>query len=83
VIWALVAIAIGADLFLVWKRPTASLDLMPIQAGIDNFLHNRDVYTGPQRPYLFPPSSLLLLFPLGLGGLEQERAVYSLVERIR
>ena len=79
-LWAVAAVSLAAILVRYLRNPDA-YDLNVIIAGLTRFLHHQPVYsaTGYGR-YLYPPSSLLLLWPLGVIGFARAHAGYMLLE---
>lgn len=80
--WAAAAISMPALIIYSYLRQPGT-DFDAIWLGLSHFVHHQTVYslTGPTNLlYLFPPSSLLLLWPLGLVPLKAVSLAYLVAE---
>jgi arabinofuranan 3-O-arabinosyltransferase len=79
-LYAVAVAVLGAALVYYAVHPDG-YDLKVIVAGLERVLHHQPIYSaGGYGRYLYPPSSLVLLAPLGLLGFDRVHLVYMLLE---
>lgn len=81
-IWVVALGSLGFRLYRDATRPPVFDDLQPVWTGVRSFLHHQPVYGlhADLQNYLYPPSSLLLLLPLGAVDLHLLKVVFLFVE---
>jgi hypothetical protein len=81
-VWTTALVSLGFRLYRDATRPPVFDDLQPVWTGVRNFLHHQPVYGlhANLQNYLYPPSSLLLLAPLGALDLHNLKLVFLAVE---
>jgi len=81
-IWALALGSLAFRLYRDATRPPVFDDLLPVWTGVHNFLNHLPVYAlhSDLQNYLYPPSSLVLLSPLGLIDYAHLKLPFLLLE---
>ena len=81
-IWIVALASLALRLYRDATRPPVFDDLQPVWTGVRNFIHHQPVYGlhADLQNYLYPPSSLPLLLPLGMIDLHHAKVFFLFVE---
>jgi arabinofuranan 3-O-arabinosyltransferase len=81
-IWVLAVASLGFRVRRDLTRAGVFDDLLPVWTGVRNFLHHQPVYPlhADLQNYLYPPSSLVLLSPIGFINYGQLKVAFLLLQ---